>query len=1526
MRISGRSLSLLVVLLMAGVILAGLAYYHSKEKALAAETTEELATVADLKIAQINQWLNERRADGSAAVKTPSLQKDLQKFFNNPQDPQLRSDIQTWLDALKDAYQYRSLAIFDTQGQMRLTSLTNLPERAEELQEHVQTALQTNAPFLTDIHRLANNELPHLNQLVPLHNPQQEKIGVLLFQMDPNNFLFPMLQKWPTGSDTAETYLLRKEKDSIFFLSPLRHSSNMVISPHLPLDSDPRIIAIQAAKGKIGEAEGLDYRGKEVLAAIRPIKDTPWIMVAKIDRDEVYKPLQTEAVRVTLTVSVTLLALGFGAGWVRRQQNADMLARQLHTERTLLAKDKRLATLMREASDAIIVLDEELKVAEFNERALKLYGYTATEFLHLPVNAFRPPEILSSQKQDLESFSSAKGALYETIHKRKDGTTFPIEISGRSVEVNGKREIIAVVRDITQRKETERHIQQLNRVYAALSGINQSIVHAKSCEELCTDICKILVEEGKFTMSWIGWIDEDTKHIRPATSFGDVTGYTTDLCIFADERPEGRGPSGTAFREERIYVCNDFMTDPNTLPWRKAAEKAGFRSSISLPVRRNGKVCGLLTVYASEPNFFGEKEISLLNEAAGDISFALDNLARDAAAEQTRNALQERDEMLAAIFSQAVDAIILVDAKSKNFVEFNEAAHRNLGYTREEFSHLTVASIDAKFTPEALGRELAEINETGSAVVETIHRHRNGSKRDVRISVQKLVIRGREYLLSVITDITERKRAEVSLRASEERFRQLFRLAPIPMGMSKSNGEVIFINERHQLTFGYTLDDIPTTEAWWQYAYPDPAYRQQLQIEWDKAFAEAQAKKTFLQPIECRITCKDGTVKIVEVSGIDLGEVFVVSFFDLTQRKQTEEALLHEQEFTRAMLENLDAGVVACDNEGNLRLFNRIAREWHGLDGKPVEISEPDWATAYSLFNEDGVTPMQTDQVPLSRALRNEKVRGAALVIARPGFPPRSLLVNASQVLSPDGRTIGAVAVMHDVSDKNATEAQLLLQSTALDAAANAIVITDVRGDIVWVNKAFTRQTGYTKEEALGHNPRLLKSGIQGEDFYRNLWGTVASGKVWQGSLKNRRKDGTIYDEEMTITPVRTATGKITHFIAIKQDITQRKELEKQYLRAQRMEGVGLLAGGIAHDLNNVLAPIMMSVELMRTSELPPDLLSIIETVETSAKRGADIVRQVLTFARGIEGEKGPLQLRHLVKDMVRMATETFPRNLHIKSRMPGDLWPIKADATQIHQVLLNLSVNARDAMPKGGELIFSAHNVTLTAEDALHYPGSTAGDYVRLEVSDTGVGIPSDIQDRIFEPFFTTKEQGKGTGLGLSTVIGIVHGHNGSITVQSSPGNGSTFILLFPALPAAQTNTDINNDTVLPKGRNELILLVDDEPGIISIAESVLRRNGYRVLHAANGADALAIFLQNQKEIALVITDIMMPVMDGVTLVQQLHRLKPDVKCVAASGLMSAKDNPHTDELKALGVRHFLTKPFTVEVLLGTLDEVLHS
>jgi PAS domain S-box-containing protein len=514
------------------------------------------------------------------------------------------------------------------------------------------------------------------------------------------------------------------------------------------------------------------------------------------------------------------------------------------------------------------------------------------------------------------------------------------------------------------------------------------------------------------------------------------------------------------------------------------------------------------------------------------------------------------------------------------------------------------------------------------------------------------------------------------------------------------------------------------------------------------------------------------------------------------------------------------------------------------------------------------------------------------------------------------------LGIGRDVTGRNRADLQLRDQAKLLDAAHEAIIVKTLDGVITYWNKGAERLFGWTREEIVGRC--CFDTFYKDPLAFKRLKPDLLSKGLWEGEAEKITKDGRTLTVQVSLTVVHGEQGAPQSILAINSDITEKKLLEAQFLRAQRMESIGTLAGGIAHDLNNVLAPIMFSIELLKPLAKSAEDESLLDTLTISARRGADLVKQVLSFARGMEGQRIVVNVAHLVRDLAKVMKETFPKDIEITFKPAAKVWTVTGDPTQIHQVILNLCVNARDAMPNGGKLSLTVENITLDETYSAMNPESRPGPYVLIHVSDTGTGITREARDRIFEPFFTTKDVGKGTGLGLSTAMAIVKSHRGFINLDTEVGKGTKFKVYFPADASSEPSTQQPTDqTKLPKGNGELILVVDDEEAIRDIARRSLERFGYRVVTASNGAEAISVYVTNQNDVSAVVTDMAMPIMDGPALIIALKSINPEVRIIASSGLTS---NGGVAKAIGAGVHHFIPKPYTAEAILNALDQLLHE
>jgi PAS domain S-box-containing protein len=613
-----------------------------------------------------------------------------------------------------------------------------------------------------------------------------------------------------------------------------------------------------------------------------------------------------------------------------------------------------------------------------------------------------------------------------------------------------------------------------------------------------------------------------------------------------------------------------------------------------------------------------------------------------------------------------------------------------------------------------------------------------------------------------------------------------------------------------------------------------------------------------------------------------------------------------------AIVESSDDAIIGKDLQGIVNSWNRGARRIFGFTAAEME--------GQSILRLIPANRHAEEIHILELIARGESVRSFETLRKTKDGRTIEVSVTASPIRNAAGAIVGASKVARDVTEQKRTERRI---RRLVDSNAQGVMFWNRQGEITSANDAFLRMVGYDRAEleagslnwAAMTPPEYLAAD---ERARREL---TARGACTAYEKEYLRKDGSRVPILLGAAGFEDAHEEGVCFVV---DLTDRKKLEQQFLRAQRMESIGTLAGGIAHDLNNVLAPILMSLELLKDLAKNDESLDLIGILRTSAQRGADLIKQVLSFARGVEGQRVELDVRIVMKDLVKVMRETLPKTIEVRFVPPVSLWQVIGDFTQLHQVFMNLCVNARDAMPEGGVLNVGMRNLVLDETYSAMNLDARAGSYVVVQIADTGTGIPPEVREKIFEPFFTTKGIGKGTGLGLSTVLAIVKSHGGFIHVYSEPARGTKFDVYLPAAVSAQPTVQKEEaETSLPRGNGELILVVDDEAAVRLIVQRTLEQFGYRVLLANHGAEGVAHYARQQQQIAAVLTDIAMPIMDGASLIAALQEMNPAVRIIACSGLGTDRDL-----FKAEGPQRnrFIPKPYTAAALLEALRDLLHS
>ncbi len=1116
--------------------------------------------------------------------------------------------------------------------------------------------------------------------------------------------------------------------------------------------------------------------------------------------------------------------------------------------------------LLATTQDGFWIVDTRGRILEVNEAYCNITGYRRAELLTMGISDIEVSQDPSEIQENIQKVRRIGFDRFEGHHRCKDGRLIRVEISVQYAEIGGGR-FYAFIRDITDRTRAEEALRESEERFKLLAENAPSDIY----------LCKY---DENWTALYVN------KYIET------LTGYSKDQFL-----------NGDIHFGEIIHPDDSDMVASVI----KNALEAGQPFHL-----------GYRIIHADGSVRWVEENGDAIRKDDG-IKFIVGIVNDITDRKKAEAELKESHELMQYIIHHDPNAITILDKElrhifvSKRFLDDYRVKEQSIigKHHYEVFPDIPEKWRDVH--RRALGGEIIRgeddifVREDGT-IDNTRWECRPWYHADGSI--------GGIILYTEV--ITKRKQAEAMIRESEERYRTLFSTMAQGVVYQSADGKIIRANPAAERILGLSLDQMqgrtsidPRWRAITEDGSPFPGDQHPSMV----ALRTGEPVHGVTMGVFNPSTESYNWILIDAIPLSEHGEsVVYTTFTEITGQKQIETALRQNKERYRTLVEALDVALCRWLPDTTLTYTNERYRRIFGIEN---ETTVQKWVTFLpESIREETVSFYDN----LARNPRTESYEHAVTLA---DGTQRFYQWIDTPILDNNGKVVEFQSVGIDITERKESERQILEQAALLDVTHDAIFVHDFNDRILYWNKGAEKIYGWKGEDTIGKNIRnlLYKKETIGIDEAES---EVIKEGFWRGELTHTTRDGKEIIVESHWSLIRDDKGDPKAKLVVNTDITEKKNLEQQILRTQRLESIGTLAGGIAHDLNNIFAPILLAVDSIR-NKLPDDeSRKILSMLESSAQRGSDLIMQVLSFARGVEGQRTLIQIRHIIDEIGKIIKETFPKSISLRKNVPADLPMISADATQLHQVLINVCVNARDAMPLGGEIEIIAENLILDEQYVRMHLDAKPGHYVRITVTDQGVGIPPSILERIFEPFFTTKEIGKGTGLGLSTVHTIVKSHGGFVNIYSEVGKGTTFRIYLPAQKGVDAVPQADTAGIIP-GNGELILVVDDEKNIRDITKTTLESYGYSVITAADGTEAVAIYAARRREIALVLTDMVMPHMDGATTIRALMKMDPEVKCIAVSGLRQNGYNLPQESIT------FLHKPYTSEKLLKIIHDMIN-
>jgi PAS domain S-box-containing protein len=1018
--------------------------------------------------------------------------------------------------------------------------------------------------------------------------------------------------------------------------------------------------------------------------------------------------------------------------------------------------------------------------------------------------------------------------------------------------------------------------------------------------------CRIIIEDGK---------PRDFVHLNVNDSFRKMTGLKDPVGKRVTEILPGIGDSNPELFEVFGRVCQSGI--PET--FETYIEPLGIWLAIS--------------AYRTKKDHF--------------MAVSYDITKR----KEAEHAKNEQTKLLSTLINGLPD-IVALQRPDHSIIFYNQAGYDFLGKSPSEINDHKCFSLIGR---DNVCKPCATSKAGLSGQIETIEKY--FPEKDTWLEARALPVLddngNPSMVIQILRDVTDRKRSEEALRKSEERLRLAMEATSDGVwDWDIETGEVLRSPGFFSM-LGYDSEEFSgRLDEWQRLVHPDdfgPTI---------EALNDYFNGKRDIYEVEFRMSAKSGDFvwilsrgKIVSRGPDGKPLRMIGTHADITERKRAEKLTIIRMTLLEYAAAHSTEELLQKTLDEVIEMTNSFIGFYHFVEDDQVTLNLQAWSTRtinefcraegkglhYSIDQAGVWVDCVHERKPVIHndysALRHRKgmPSGHAPVIRELVAPvlrsDRTVAIlgvgnKPSNYTEKDAEIVSYLAdVAWEIIQRKLAEEERIRLITAIEQSAEMVVMTDATGTILYANPAFEKITGYSREEVIGNKPNILKSGQHKDDFYEQLWKTITSGEVWSGHIVNRKKDGSLFEEESTISPVKDDSGKIANYVAVKRDVTREVSLQAQLLQAQKMEAVGTLAGGIAHDFNNILQVTLgYSEMLLQDKEEGDPENADLKKILHAAKNGAELVQSLLTFSRKVEPKFVQLSVNRQITQVEKLLRRTIPRMIEIRVNLDPDVSEINADPTQIEQILMNLAVNARDAMPDGGTITIRTQDVTLDADYCSFHAEATPGDYVLLSVSDTGHGMQQETLQHIFEPFYTTKELGRGTGLGLAIIYGIVKQHGGHIACHSEVGKGTRFQIYLPAIKT-EADTDTESTAEMPAFGTETVLIVDDEEFVRELGCRILMRNGYTVLTAADGEEALKVYSREKNTIALVILDLIMPTMGGKDCLSKLLTLNSQVKVLIASGYSA---DSSMKECLEIGAKGFVPKPFRFKELLRQVRKIL--